>query len=75
MLSCLCIQTNLLTYFYLRNNLYICSQINSFAKKFPLVRKLKYQFEIPCKLIPDTADLRTPTQTLYVKGAPTQDVC
>lgn len=49
---------------------------NSFAKKLSLMRKLKYKFEIPCKLFSGNADLRNPTQILYVKGAPTtQDIC
>ena len=42
---------------------------NSLAKKFPLMRKLKYHFEIACKSFSSTTDLRTLTQTLCLKGA------
>ena len=74
--------TDWFTYIFLFNNsnskwfnLHKCSQINSFAKKFPLMRKVKYQFKVPCKFCSDTADLRTWTQTLCVNRAPTQDIC
>lgn len=42
---------------------------NSLAKKFPLMRTLKYNFEIACKSFSSTTDLQTLTQTLCLKGA------
>ena len=55
-------------------NHYICLQINRFVIKFPLVKKLKIELRILCKLSSDTADLLIQTQTLHLKRAPTQNI-
>lgn len=51
----------------------ICSQINSFTEKFPLMEQLNSYFRIPCKSSSDIADLLTQPQTLYYKQATEQD--
>ena len=55
-------------------HLYIILQINSFGKKLSLI-KTEIPVLIPCELFSDIVDLQTPTQTLCLIGASTQDIC
>ena len=45
---------------------YIYSQINDFAEKLSLIKKLKSYFRVPCKWFSGTADLWAQTQALYL---------